>query len=50
MDDNLNIQFTFYDERDCGRQLEGEFSINLYLDGQYYDEQRITGVLEITLI
>ena len=44
MGDNLNIQFTFYDERDCGRQLEGEFSINLYLDGQYYDEQRITGV------
>ena len=42
-EDNLQIQFTFYDNRDCNRELVGDFTIYLYLD-QYYDEEIIQGI------
>lgn len=42
--DNLHIQFTFYDNSDCNRELVGDFSIQLYLDDQYYDEEIIQGI------
>ena len=43
-EDNLQIQFTFYDNRDCNRELVGDFTIYLYLDDQYYDEEIIQGI------